>query len=285
MALLAVLLLVTASIRVVAASRAWLTEIAPIPLSDNLAHPSIVASLEQILTERDSDELRFITAVAHHLAGDTRRAAELYRSIQSDDAKENLRDIDSAPDHMPTAEMFVAAFHRTCPYQVWHTLGAAWQPRPPTENIFAFAAYEASQAFYLSLLLAATLLLLVAGSGWAPRAFPAMSIALFVVGIGFIGVALSAQHAASVKAQATVSGKYSYWLEPTTNAYPYPPDPTAEQAALHAMANSEAMRLFWISVAIAALVATVSGASVARERFRGRQIPDTLLDQPLEMEA
>ncbi|MDP9361295.1 MAG: hypothetical protein M3P29_07590, partial [Acidobacteriota bacterium] len=284
--LLALLLIVASAVRVVAASRARLVEGVPVPLADSLGHPVIVASLDQILTQRDSDDLRFITAVAHHLAGDTRRAAELYRTIQWDDANENLNHLDSGPDRMPTAEMFVAAFHRSCPYALADTLRAAWGPKTSLDNMF-IAAYEASRIFYLALLLGTAVLLLAAGAGDAPRAFPAMTITLFVLAFGFIGIALAAQRSASERVRLPVSGKYSSeWLEPISGAYPFPPDPTAEQAVPRAMARSEAMRLFWITIAIAALTAVGCGASLARDGIRrARERRGPLLDQPAEVEA
>lgn len=281
--LLVLLLIGASSVRLFAASRARLLQSVPVPLSDSLGHPVIVASLDQILMQRDSDELRFITAVAHHLAGERRRAAELYRSIPWNDATENLSQIDSAPVHMPTAEMFVAAFHRPYPHELAQALRAAWGPRTAPDSVFS-AAYEASQIFYLALVLGAAVLLLVAGTGDESRAFPAVRIALFVLAAAFVGIALSMERSASARVKLTVSGKYSaQWLEPISGAYPFPPDPTAEMAVSRAMGRSAAMRLFRISVAIGALIATASAASLARDRLRRpARIKAPLDDQPAE---
>ena len=283
---LAILLVIIAFIRVMAAARAMLVVDIPIPMSDNLAHPAIVASLDQILGERDSDELRFITAVAHHLSGDTRRAAELYRSLQSEEAAENLDKLDSLPPRMPTIDTFAAAFQTLYLRDIWRTLRLGWGAKPRPDDVFSAGAYDASQTFYLALLLSAAVLLFVLGIGNAQSDFPARRVAAFVLAVGFIGIALSLHRSASLKVKLPVSGKYSAdWVMPYTTAFPFPPDPTAEAAVPQAMARSESMRFFWISVALAALLAAGSGASMARDRLqRTREIRRPPLDQAAELE-
>ncbi len=269
---LAILLVIVAFLRVAAAARAMLLADIPIPMSDNLAHPAIVASLDQILRERDSEELRFITAVAHHLSGDTRRAAELYRSIQSEDAAEDLDKLDSLPPRMPAIDTFAAAFQTLYLRDIWRALRLGWGAKPRSDDVFGAGAYDASQTFYLALLLSAAVLLFVLGIGNAQSRFPARSVAAFVLAVGFIGIALTLHRSASLKVKLPVSGKYSAdWVMPYT--------PTAEAAVPRAMARSESMRFLWISVAIAALVGAGSGASLARDLRRTRVIRRPLLDQ------
>jgi tetratricopeptide (TPR) repeat protein len=286
MVALAVLLMIVAFLRVAAAARAMNVGNVPITMSDNLAHPAMVTMLDEVLAERDSEDLRFITAVAHHLSGDTRRAAELYRSIQSEDATKNLDNLDSLPPRMPSIDTFAAAFQTLYPRDIWRALRIGWGAKPAPNDAFSSGSYDASQTFYLAMLLSAAALLLVFGLRDAQPDFPAQTVTAFVLAVAFIAIALSLQHSASVKAKQPVSGKYSAeWATPYNNVFPFPPDPTAEAAVPRAMARSEAMRLFWIAIGIAALIAIGSGASLVREGFRARKLRGALLDQPAEVEA
>jgi tetratricopeptide (TPR) repeat protein len=271
-AALAMLLLAVSVVRVAAAARSMAIVDIPIPISDDLAHPAIVASLDQVLARRDSDELRFITAVAHHMAGDTGRAAELYRTVPTDEAAENLNKLDLLPLHFPTAETYAAAFHTLHSGDLRRVLDLAWVARPPANDRFTNAAYDASQVFYLALLLAAAVLLFVAGIGETPRVWPARRVTLFVFAVAFLGIALTLQRVASFEAKLPVSGKYSgAWLASYNAVYPFPPDPTAESAVPRAMARSEAMRLFWLTMGLAGVVAVGAGVWIANERVQMRK--------------
>jgi tetratricopeptide (TPR) repeat protein len=284
---IATLLIVVGAARVIAAARTLVFASVPVPMSDNLGHPVIVASLDQVLAEHDSDEMRFITAVAHHLAGDSRRAAHLYRSLQSAEASDNLQNLDALPQHMPTVEMFVAAFGTMSTDDVSRTLRLAWHPPPESSTYLTVDAYDAAQTFFLSLLLAVALLLFALGAGRAPQQFPALRIAAFVVAVVFALISFAIQRDMSAKVKRPVSGKFGadVFLHYDA-AYPMPPDRTAEEAANRAMRHAPGMRFFWLSVAAALLVAAGSGASLARDRLRRRrEIGAPLFNQPVEVKA
>jgi hypothetical protein len=252
---------------------------------DNLAHPAVVSMLDEILAGRDSDELRFITAVAHHLSGDTHRAAELYRSIQSADANKNLDNLDSVPPRMPTIETITAAFNTLYPRDVWRILRFGFGAKP--DDIFGAGAHDAAQTFYLGLMLLTAVSLFVLGVRRAQPDSPVVSIAAFALAIAFIAVALAVHHSASLTVKLPVSGKYSAgWIMEYNKAFPFPPDPTAQAALPRAMARSQPMRFFWISVATAVLTAVASGASLAREQLRRtRNLAVPLLDDAAEVKA
>jgi len=304
--ILAILLVVCSAARFVGASRARLVESIPVPSADNLHHPVILSTLEQILAERDSNELRFITAYAYNLAGDAHRAVQLYQSVPWRIATENADRMDlERPQNPPTTEMYIMAFHRLCPYALLHTLRAAWRPQPQADSPFSVAEYEASQTFYLSLLLAAAMLLLAAGAANVQRGVPALAIAIFVVAAGFTGFALTAHRTWSKSENRAVSGKYSAeWRETFTSAHPFPPeteadlsaskspmsvaqaDEIAERRASLAMARSEAMHLYWTFIAIGALAALASGALLVRGYARRRrEVRAPLLDQAADVKA
>ena len=265
LALLAILLVFAGTARFIAASRVRLIESIPVPLADDPGHPIVAATLDELLATRDSDDLRFIAAVSHQMAGDVRRAAELYRTLDGSDAAENLRNIESrSPDHMPDADMLTRAFFRLCPYALWETLKSPWGPHPAAGNMYS-VAYESAQAFYLSLLLAVALTFLALSAEDTPRAF---AIALFVFATVFVGVAYLGYRSESSRAKLPVSGKhFAMMLEPRP-AYPFPPDPTFDESMRRALANSEAMRLFWIVIGLSGLTAIVSGAVLLRSITR-----------------
>jgi tetratricopeptide (TPR) repeat protein/predicted Ser/Thr protein kinase len=284
LAVLAILLVTIATARLISASRVRLVEGVPVPMSDALAHPVIVATLDQILTERDSPDLRFVAGVSHQLAGDVQRAAELYRSTEWEYATDNLRSLDSAPSNQAGPEIVARAFHSLCVEELWQTIGAAWGVRPAAGSLY-FVAFEASLLFFLSLLFAASLLFLSASARTSQRSFAPVAVALLVAGTLFVGIALINHRAATARPKLSLSGQYSeQWQLPLAAAYPFPPDPTSEQALQRAMARSEAMRLFWISVAAGVLAAATGGALLARERLRQRrERAATLLDQPVDV--
>ncbi len=267
--LLATALIVTGAARLVAASRARLVESIPVPIADSLGHPTIVATLDQILTTRDTEDLRFIAAVAHQMAGDRKRAADLYRALESQEAAENLRTIDSSPNHMPDSEMLTRAFHRTTPDEVWETFKAGWGRRPAAGTMYA-AAYDASQAFHLSLWAAVAVLLFVGGAGPASRHGMAFAVGLIVAGVVFAIFAFAVHRSETARVEQPVSGKYSaLWTEPP-GAYPFPPDPTAGDSMKAAVASSAAMRLFYASLVLAVLAAAGGLVIVATNRARPR---------------
>jgi hypothetical protein len=259
-------------------------ESVPVPMSDSLAHPVIVATLDQILMERDSPDLRFVAGVSHQLAGDVQRAVDLYRSTEWEYATDNLRSLDSAPSNQAGPEIVARAFHSLCMYELGQTILHAWAGRPSSGS-FYFVAFEASLLFYLSLLFAAALLFLSAAAGTSERSFASVAVELLVAGTLFVGIALINHRAATTRAKLPLSGQYSeQWQLPLAAAYPFPPDPTSEQALQRAMARSEAMRLFWISIGAGVVAALTGGALLARERLRQRRERSaTLLDQPVDV--
>jgi len=305
LSLLAIVIVIAAGVRLFGAARTWMADSVPVPIADSLTHPVILTSLEDVLAERDSNELRFITGVAQHLAGNTRRAAELYASVPGAEAAENLNRVDQEqPANFPRLETWVGAFHRVCPYAVAHAFRAAWGPRPPAGNAFRAAVYEASQMFYLALLLAVTMLLLAAGAAESPRDVPALTIAIFVLASVFALFAISAQRTWSRSSGRSISGMYGgSWSEQITTAAPLPPDPAAEASVSKSLTGEEranaisqaragaatgrleTMRAFWIAVALAALAAVVSGGLLVRDALRRRAPAEPLLDRAADMNA
>jgi hypothetical protein len=71
----------------------------------------IVKRLDTLLTRHDVAETRWVAAVAHHLAGDRDRAAELYRSLRGDRrAEQNLESLERGSLVPPVAMTAVDLF-------------------------------------------------------------------------------------------------------------------------------------------------------------------------------
>ena len=253
--ILAILLVAVSAVRLFNASRARQIESIPVPYGDSLGHPITVATLEEVLTTRDKDDLRFITGVAHQLAGDPRRAAELYRTVDREDAADNLRSVNTTnPDHLPDLAMLTSAFFNSCPYELWETIKAAWGTRPAvgtrTSSMYA-AAYEASQAFYVLLLIAAGAFFFVIGR----KKSETWRIVVLLVSVLFMAVAYYGHRTASASVKVPVTGKYAAMFVPSPFAYPFPPDPTSDESMKHALGSSDGMRIFWVAngIAVAAI--------------------------------
>jgi serine/threonine protein kinase/tetratricopeptide (TPR) repeat protein len=269
--LLAAFLVAASAVRVVAASRSRLLESVPVPFADEIGHPVIASTMDQILERRDSVDLRFIAAVAHQLAGNTQRAADLYRSLDNEDAAQNLNNIESAPRTLPDQPMLARAFHELCPYELGETLKSGWGGRPAAGSMYA-PAFDASQALYIGLILAAGLLLYALAADDAPRAFAGRRVVVLIASITFVVVAVAGSRAQSERVKVPVSGKYSaLWTVPSANAYPFPPDPTPELSYRNAFARSTAMKLFWAAVGISLVAGAGAAGSLIRDRVRERR--------------
>jgi hypothetical protein len=59
--------------------------VVPFALGDSFGHPSVVSDFEHRLEESPGDDLRYVTAVANHYAGNHTRAAQLYAGVPSRD--------------------------------------------------------------------------------------------------------------------------------------------------------------------------------------------------------
>src|SRR5581483_3661239 len=88
----------------------------PIGISDALGHTSMVQRLEKHLaTHPDNLDLKWVTAVANHYAGNRERAKALYDELTNDDrARENRNALMAgrlAPPHHPEPGEFLRAFN------------------------------------------------------------------------------------------------------------------------------------------------------------------------------
>ena len=283
-------LIVTAALAIVAGASATHMLDLPVLLSDAVGHPAAVASLEDTLPAHDNDDFRFLTAVANQMAGNQRRAKELYAAIGSDDAKDNARDVDKTPSHMPTAELIASALQQMSVADYFAPLGRAasvirGKGVMPGDELIA-APTRAALALYLSVLLGGAIVALLFAIPATPSALPWRRVALALAAAAFIGIAASQQHMITAKEKVLVPGHYSAVLTPVyTVAYPFPPLRDGQESLRHALAHAPAMRLYWSALAIAALLALGAIGSVVRDVLRRRAPAHPLFDQPSEVKA
>ena len=284
-------LIVTAALAIVAAASATHILDLPVLLSDAMGHPAAVASLEDALPAHDNDDFRFLTAVANQMGGNQRRARELYAAIGSDDAKDNARDVDKTPPHMPTVELMASALQKMSVADYFAPLGRAAAVVRGTaarsDNELIAAPTHAALAFYLAVLFGGAIVALLFAVPATPSVLPWRRLALALASAAFIGIAVSNQHAISAKEKVLVPGRYSASLTPVYNvAYPFPPLRDGQESLRHALAHAPAMRLYWFAITIGALLAAGAIGSIARDRFRRvHTLPGPLLDQPPEVKT
>jgi len=86
---------------------------------DSLSGPATIRDLEQRLVDRPSNPVRFLAAVAHHLAGHADRARELYESLPDDPrAQKNLEALHAgAPTPPELRDEDFAAAYLTLPWR------------------------------------------------------------------------------------------------------------------------------------------------------------------------
>jgi hypothetical protein len=287
---LVVTLVVTAAIAVVAGASATHLLDLPVLLADAVGHPAAVASLENTLPSHDNDDFRFLTAVANQMAGNQRRAKELYAAIGSDDAKDNARDVDKTPAHMPTAEQIPSALQQMSVADYFAPLGRATaivrgKGVLPGDELIA-APTRAALAFYLSVLFGGAIIALLFATPATPSALPWRRMALVLAAAAFIAIAASQQHMITAKEKVLVPGHYSAVLTPVyTVAYPFPPLRDGQESLRHALAHAPAMKLYWFAIVIAALLALGAIGSVVRDSLRRGAPANPLLDQPAEVKA
>ena len=110
----------------------------PIGLGDALGSDSAVRQIDKRLQEAPSDPMRWVAAEAHHLAGDAKRAEELYRGLPGNPrAERNLAALakgDFVPPEAVTADDLTRAYDALTTYE-W--LSALWECVPLYREMFS----------------------------------------------------------------------------------------------------------------------------------------------------
>jgi tetratricopeptide (TPR) repeat protein/predicted Ser/Thr protein kinase len=271
-------LAVTAALSVVAGASAARALDLPLLLSDSIGNPAAVAGLEDALPAHDNDDFRFLTAVANHMAGNQRRAKELYEAVGSDEAKENARGLDKLPANMPSGAQMAAAAQQMSLADYFAPLGRAAAVLRGVAvlpaDLQSAAPINAAIELYLIILLGGAVVALLFALSPAPSSLPWRRAALALAAAVFVVVALVQQRAVSKKEEIIVVGRYSAALTPVYGAsFPFPPLPDGTASLRHALTHAPDMRIYWTAVAAGALLALgACGTGVlAGQRRRGRR--------------
>ena len=124
-------LVVALTLAVISAVPVWILDyrlnqlFSALPVSDSFGHANFIQALEDRLKRSDTKELRFAAAVAHHLAGDTTRAEELYESLPQDSrVATNLdalrKGVLTPPDQLTVDDVFRA--YTVAPVSQWPSI-------------------------------------------------------------------------------------------------------------------------------------------------------------------
>ena len=262
----------------------------PLGISDSLGHPAIIRSLEEARREHDGREVRYVLAVAHHLAGNVAEAGSLYRSTSDDPraarAIERLKRNERIVE-MPSSSEIAEAYA--------HPLSAILYVDPDVYDVEAAPAlFVVFLAMALAIVALVTFLLIAPVPGAPPPAPGRSRLLLEVVvpgaravrrGRSWLGAATLTAAALAGSVAIGASGNLEIFGAPgfvtgvsTPNVFASSPFPSAAYAdgegrwvwgRLAMLLAQPHAALFWSLVLLAALFATIVHAialvAIARE--------------------
>ncbi|HVE72717.1 MAG TPA: protein kinase [Thermoanaerobaculia bacterium] len=263
-------------------------------LSDAFGSPVVVAALEEELPRRP--ELTFAVATANHLAGRTKRAAELYRTIGDAESRvsANLTDLNAGrpPRQIPpSAEVRRILAHVPFSQAIADAMLAfSSNPAPAAGETWDRRIIINSTAL---MIVAALLLALIALFALVPapdhsRPFAAVRTSLAVAAIVFVALAYAGHRVATKKSQEglPVSGPLTARFQPLYGSVsPLPPLPTWDAALRFTAENAPPMRIFRATLLTAAALGLALLTPALLRRRRSRSLPNQPLDvQPQRRE-
>jgi hypothetical protein len=216
-------------------------------------------SLDEALVVNPSADLRFATAVSHHLAGHGTRATELYRRLQNREGVDKnisaLRE-NRPPEKLPTAEEVARAISTMRAGLVFRDATAVFREKEEDRTPFEAWIRTGSKIFLGTALV---LLILIAVFSTAPAVETKFAAVRWSLGAGlllFAALAWTMHVAASSKAKNRAVPGYltaEAMASSLAHIFPLPPMPDVDATEREAWKRSTPMRTFRFVVFGAAL--------------------------------